>query len=92
MLTAIVNRRPDYIEGRLRLAEVLTSRGDASAETHLRAILTSQPNHPEAHHALGLILAASNRTAEALEHFTAAAQLDPENEIFLTSQRSLSGS
>ena len=92
MLAAIVSRRPDYIEARLHLAEVLWAQEDPSAEQHLRAILQSQPNHAEAHHALGLVLSATNRTAEALQHFSVAAEQDPENEVYQTSERSLIGS
>lgn len=82
MLATIVARRPDHTEARLRLAELLWSRGDLSAEGHLRAVLQAQPNRAEAHHALGLLLDGTNRGDEARYHFAQAAALDPQNEIY----------
>jgi Flp pilus assembly protein TadD len=82
MLTAIVNRRPDCLEARLRLAEILWSRGDPAAETHLRAVLQSQPDQAEAHHALGLLLDATGRGEEASYHLAKAAEMEPANEVY----------
>src|SRR5262249_23945917 len=45
MLSAVVNRRPDNAEARMRLGEVLWSRGDAAAaEPHFRTVLDLDPN------------------------------------------------
>jgi len=82
MLTSIVNRRPDFALARLRLAEILWSKEDASAESHLRAILEHDPNVAEAHHTLGLVLCAADRAPEAQQHFRRASELEPDNEIF----------
>ena len=82
MLVSIVKRRPDSIPARLRLAEVLWSRNDASAEEHLRAVLAKDTANAEAHHALGLVLDGTNRSAEAREHFQRARDLEPDNEVF----------
>ena len=91
MLATIVNRRPDYADAQLHLAEVLWSRGDPKAESHFRAVLQSQPGRAEAHHALGLLLDASSRPDEARQHFTKAAELEPENEIYRLTRESLCG-
>ena len=82
LLTALVARRPEQIESRLRLAEILASRGDPAAETHFQTILAAQPNHAEAHHAFGLFLDATGRQELAEQHLEKAAQLHPQNEIF----------
>ena len=84
LLTALVARKPDFLEARLRLAELLAGRGDAAAEAHFQAVLTTEANNAEAHHAYGLFLDALGRTSEARDHFTQAAGLDPQNEIFKT--------
>jgi Tfp pilus assembly protein PilF len=91
MLAALVNRRPDYIDARLRLAEILWSREDDSAEQHLRAIIQSNPVHAEAHHTLGLLLSATARTSEAHQHLLKAVELEPQNEVFATTYRSQAG-
>jgi len=82
MLTAIVNRRPENVEARMRLAEILWSRGDASAEPHFRTVLNLEPSRAEAHHALGLMLDATGRSEEARQHFHKAVELEPQNEIY----------
>lgn len=82
MLVSIVKRRPDNVLARLRLAEVLWSHNDPCAEEHLRAILTADAANAEAHHALGLLLDATNRSPEARQHFERAKQLDPTNEVY----------
>jgi Tfp pilus assembly protein PilF len=89
MLTGLVTRRPDYSDARLRLAEVLWSRGDAAAEAHLRAVLEKEPSRPEAHHALGLVLDGTGRSHEAQQHFLRAAELEPENEVYRLTFESL---
>jgi predicted Zn-dependent protease len=82
MLSSIVNRRPDLSAARLRLAEILWSKNDPAAEDHLRAILDREDSNAEAHHALGLVLAATDRPAEAQRHLKRASELAPDNEIF----------
>jgi Tfp pilus assembly protein PilF len=89
MLLAIVRRRPDNYDARMRLAELLWSRSDAAAEPHLRAILEAEPNRAEAHHALGLLLEGTGRADEARQHLAKAAELEPENEIYRTTCESL---
>jgi Flp pilus assembly protein TadD len=88
-LAAIIRRRPDYTEARMRLAEILWSRGDIAAELHLRAVLESEPNRAEAHHALGLLLDGTGRADEARQHLTKAAELEPDNEVYWTTRESL---
>jgi Flp pilus assembly protein TadD len=89
MLLAIVKRRPDNYDARMRLAELLWSRSDAAAEPHLRAVLEAQPARAEAHHALGLLLDGTGRVDEARHHLAKAAELEPENEIYRTTCESL---
>jgi len=89
MLAAIIRRRPESCEARMRLAEILWSRGDVAAEPHLRTVLEAEPNRAEAHHAIGLLLDGTGRSDEAREHLTKAANLEPENEIYRTTAESL---
>jgi Flp pilus assembly protein TadD len=88
-LTALIRRRPECLDARLRLAEILWSRGDIAAEPHLRAVLEAQPDRAEAHHSLGLLLDGSGRPDEARQHLTKAAELEPDNEIYRTTCESL---
>jgi Tfp pilus assembly protein PilF len=75
-LTTLVQRRPDYLPARLRLAEILWSRGNAAAaEEHYQAVLAIDPGHAEAHHGLGTLLEAEGRTGEAAAHFARSAEL-----------------
>jgi len=88
-LAAIASRRPDHADARLRLAELLWSRGDIAAEGHLRAVIEMQPNRAEAHHALGLLLDATGRGGEARQHLARAAELEPDNEVYRLTRDSL---
>lgn len=82
MLAALVARRPNYLEARLRLAEVLWARNDTAAEEQLRAVLQQEPNRAEAHHALALLLEATGRIDEARGHLATACQLEPHDELY----------
>jgi predicted Zn-dependent protease len=84
MFAALVARRPEFWEARLRLAEILASRGDSAAESHYTAVLAANPNHAEAHHGLGVFLDSMNRMAEAEQHLQQAAELEPENAVYQT--------
>ena len=88
-LAAIIRRRPDYNDARIRLAEILWSHNDIAAEPHLRAVLETEPNRAEAHHALGLLLDGAGRSDEARSHLAKAAELEPDNEIYRTTCDSL---
>jgi Tfp pilus assembly protein PilF len=88
-IATILSRRPDYADARLRLAEILWSRLDPSAEPHLRAVLETQPDRADAHHALGLLLDGTGRSDEGRQHFVKAAELEPENEIYRLTCESL---
>jgi Tfp pilus assembly protein PilF len=91
-LEAIVQRRPDYAEARLRLGEVLLQRGDAeAAQQHMLAALELQPNWAEAHHAFGLLLAAEGLEDEAAQYLARAAELEPQNEVYRLSHESVAG-
>ncbi len=52
------------------------------AEAGCRRVLDSQPDHAEAHHLLGLILAQARRGGEALTQFERAVALKPDNARF----------
>lgn len=72
-LAALVERRPDFLPARLRLAEMLWFRGDAAqAEKHYRAVLALQPDNVEAHFGLGTLLEDSGRSTEAAQHLATA--------------------
>lgn len=89
-LAAIVERRPEYTEARLRLAEVLAARGKSDeAETQLRSVLEREADRADAHHALGMLLDAAGNRAEAVVHLSRASQLEPENEIYRLTRDSL---
>ena len=77
-LATLVERRPDFVAARLRLAEILWSRGAAfAAEQHYQTVLSLHPDHAEAHHGLGMLLETEGRFEEAADHLSRAAELDP---------------
>ena len=82
LLSSLVGRQPEFYEARLRLAELLSARGDPAAEAHFQAVLAAQPARAEAHHAFGLFLNSQGRSAAARDHLAQATSLDPQNEIF----------
>jgi Tfp pilus assembly protein PilF len=82
MIATLIARRPDFVEARLRLAEILWSRGDPSAESHYRTVLAAEPSRAEAHHGLGLVLDATGRADEAQACFAKAAELEPGSEVY----------
>lgn len=81
-LAALVARRPDFEEARLRLAEILWARNEMSAEQHFRAVVAGREASAEAHHGLGLMLDATGRREEALRHWQRAAALEPAHEAY----------
>jgi Tfp pilus assembly protein PilF len=81
-LRTLISRRPDYVEARLRLAELAWSQNDAAeAEGQYRAALELAPDRPETLHALGLVLEATGRSDEARSLFAEASQLAPDDEV-----------
>ena len=82
-LATLVQRRPDFVPARLRLAEIVWSRGDAAAaEQHYLAVLSPQPDLAEAHHGLGTLLESEGRFDEAAERF------DPQRRVLQRRRRS----
>jgi tetratricopeptide (TPR) repeat protein len=90
-LAGLALRRPDLLDARLRLAEVLWARGEVRAEEHFRAVLASNEACAEAHHGLGLMLDAMGRREEARQHLERAATLEPANEMFQATLKTLDG-
>ena len=54
------------------------------AERLYRAILQSQPTHPDANHNLGVLAAGVGKVLEALPYFKAALQSNPNMEQYLS--------
>jgi tetratricopeptide (TPR) repeat protein len=78
-LQAAVRLRPDYPEGHLNLATVLTrARKNELAVQHLRRALELRPEYGDAHLNLGMLLGQMGKTDEALEHLDTAARLQPD--------------
>jgi Tfp pilus assembly protein PilF len=89
-LAALVERRPDFSDARLRLGEALAARGEAAkAEAQFRAVLEREPNRAEAHHAIGLLLDAVGKTEESRQHLARAVELEPENEVYQETRNAL---
>ena len=78
-LQTAVRLRPDYPEGHLNLATVLTrARKNEMAVHHLRRALELRPEYGDAHLNLGMLLGQMGKTSEALEHLDTAARLQPD--------------
>src|SRR6185295_13903954 len=72
-LREAVGKRPSDLPARLRLAEVLLTRGDADASAALyEEILRDHPEAPQAHYGLGRVEAARGRPGPAAERFRRA--------------------
>lgn len=83
-LHSLVERRPDFVDARLQLAEFHLFRGEPQqAELQLRAAIVIAPERADLHHCLGRVLEASEQRQEALVHFERAAQLEPANPLYL---------
>jgi len=86
LLEALVARRPNFVEGRLKLAELLWADEDiAGAELQLQAAVALTPERADVHHALGVLLESLARTDEAIMHLSRAAELEPANELYALS-------
>jgi Tfp pilus assembly protein PilF len=82
-LRSLVARRPDFCDAHLQLAELAWScENSQEAEAEYRLALQLAPDRADLHHALGLLLEATGRTAEAQQHLARAGELDPESELY----------
>jgi Tfp pilus assembly protein PilF len=82
-LAALVERRPQFVEARLQLAEFHLCHGELDqAQEQLRAALVLAPQRADLHDCLGRVLEAGSRDREAAEHFQTAAKLEPGNELY----------
>jgi Tfp pilus assembly protein PilF len=96
-LRSLVQRRPQSCDPHVHLAELAWSYENAEeAIGEYRAALAIAPNRADVHHALGLVLEAVGRPAEAQHHLAQAAKLDPKSDLdreaaggFVTNQSSL---
>jgi Flp pilus assembly protein TadD len=71
------------VEAHVRLAELAWAKEDyAQAESEYHAALRLAPERADVEHALGLVLQATGRAAEAGQHLARASQLDPQNELY----------
>ncbi|MBN1141287.1 MAG: tetratricopeptide repeat protein [Deltaproteobacteria bacterium] len=67
----------------LQQAEAHYLSGDAQAAEELyRGILEAMPNHPDAHHNLGVLLVLSQRLEEGLSHLLAALKAKTDGELY----------
>lgn len=82
-LRGLVERNPQAIEPRLRLAELALASGHVDdAADFYRAVLALDANRADAHHGLAIVLDARGQSAEARVHFQQAYRLEPENELY----------
>jgi Tfp pilus assembly protein PilF len=82
-LRNLVQRRPEYCDPHVHLAELAWSHDNADeAISEFRAALALVPQRADVHHALGLILEATGQLAEAQHHLTQAATLDPTSDLY----------
>jgi len=71
---------PSFIPAMVNLADLYRALGrDAEGEGLLREAVRVAPENADVHHALGLLLARGERTAEALDELELAARLRPES-------------
>jgi Tfp pilus assembly protein PilF len=83
LLTSLVERKPQYVDARLQLAELHLFREETDpAEEQLRAALAIAPQRADLHDCLARVLEASERNSEAVVHFQKAAELDPNSELY----------
>ncbi len=91
---------PGGIAGRVNLADVYRAQNrDAEGEVLLREALDLQPNNPDVHHAMGLLLIRRGQRAAAAVALEQGWRLAPDNSIYgvayalvLDSQGDLAGS
>jgi Tfp pilus assembly protein PilF len=84
MLQGILQRTPNHLAARLRLAELLAAEDEtAGAEEQLRACLALAPDSAEVHHSLGLLLSGwPGREEESQTHLRRACELEPDNRAY----------
>ncbi len=82
-LRSLVQRKPQYCDPHVHLAELAWSHENADeAIGEYRAALAIAPNRADVHHALGLVLEATGHSAESQHHLAQAASLEPASELY----------
>jgi protein O-mannosyl-transferase len=78
-----VRKRPDNVRAHNHLAEALRAGGDvAASRRHSERALQLQPENPEAHNNLGVLLAQNSATvADAVAHYEAALRARPKSAV-----------
>ena len=90
-LLALVEENPSCTKAHLTLAELYGTQNRTNlAEAHFYKVLTEEPDNVEALHGLGLVLAESNRGAEAEVILLRAKSVAPDNHLIATAYDSVS--
>jgi tetratricopeptide (TPR) repeat protein len=85
-LDSLLVREPTHLEARLLLVQVLLSEEKYDlARGYLEQILAERPADARAQHTMGLLLESQDKTADALEYYRKAAELEPETEQYAMS-------
>ena len=78
LLQQLVDRRPDFLSGHLKLATMAVEQKDAdTAIVPLKRVLELNPDYSPAHFHLGRILLEKQQFEEAIASFERTVQLDP---------------
>jgi hypothetical protein len=81
----VVKLAPDWLPGRINLGIALLNAGGGDpdftrrGQTLFEEILNREPDNPNAHFCLGILLIYQKDTAEAIRHFEAVIQKDPND-------------
>lgn len=72
---------PRDVQGNLDLGRLMLSRkgGLAQAEQNFRTVITAEPENPEGHYHLGLVLRMKDRSDEARKEFETVVRLNPDD-------------
>jgi tetratricopeptide (TPR) repeat protein len=87
-LDALLARNPKHRDAGLLMADVLVSTGKSQeALARVAKLADAYPDDADVHYAMGLLLDASGRRAEALPHYDRATKIAPNSEVYAVSYR-----